>query len=973
MNTELIPRHVIAKELNITYLRKIEKIIRIYNLSPIEIDSHGIQYFNRSDFVYLKKKQTELYNYFNENYFTYDECIKRGMNSFHIAAITSRDLPELIRINKFYTKRFVYEKVSAQQISNKLARREQLLNTIQVSKLLGISYNNINKLLKEWRITAKDKSLNKYYDPKDIDYLLKKQAERYKHFTKNYYTSKEIKELGVTYYRDYFNEIKGQKIDSIAKINKLKGLKVVYSRKTIDNFLEKKRMQAKNKPFTKEKIREHKKKKNFSVSSKSTKVRKSLREMIALKLQIALSNKELIEILKEHNISYYHISKDEIDIYDRNELDTLLKIQSEEYSNYLQNYYTSSEVLNMDVYLNSKRLKKVQIPPLIKINKFSKNKFLFEKSTVNEVIKEKNIEFIKTDIVNKYYAEPYTAYNLMLIELKLDFYESATLTEKYWTTYVKNFLYTTKGNKITIKKTIKKFVALTELLISITKEKEIFALSAKELNLLLFNEKMFHGYRESLFTFLNKINDSLPQKIINIELLNNPYAEKRERQKLKTNKEIYTTKEFIDLLNYVSNVNLHKENSLKDITNYFKASKMYKKYDSTWLYVLLHMNNGWRSSDISTFPRVDLSLINIKSLKEYNDNILSIEDAKTLISQVRTKMPFIHSKNQQKRYFFCSEEMEYPLANAILICELRTREFNPDNNYIIDFQNARQELRKSTHDNFFANFANEDFKFTSLKMNRTFITFMTNIIKDQTGRNPLEISKFIRNHSDINTTNIYIDIPKEYLDILSGQLFDTGYFGYTYELLTTVLLNKSGNSDRRDIQITDTIKDIFGDIYKIENFSAYINLIKHESRALGDYLDEQNADEISKKLNLIHLGQLPSKKAYYQCLYGECIFYERDCSKCPFSIPHFHVLSSLGKKINKRISEYKIALNSGLKGEKTKAANQLFSELLLLKQAKDKFGEDIINEFNDIKYNDLLLEIQSLDDPYQYISITKKD
>src|SRR5699024_6576267 len=129
--------------------------------------------------------------------------------------------------------------------------------------------------------------------------------------------------------------------------------------------------------------------------------------------------------------------------------------------------------------------------PLIKINKFSKNKFLFEKSTDNEVIKEKNIEFIKTDIVNKYYAEPYTAYNLMLIELKLDFYESATLTDIYWTTYVKNFLYTTKDNKITIKNTIKRSVALTELLICINKEKEIIAFLSKKLNLLLFNEKMF--------------------------------------------------------------------------------------------------------------------------------------------------------------------------------------------------------------------------------------------------------------------------------------------------------------------------------------------------------------------------------------------------------------------------------------------------------------------------------------------------
>src|SRR5699024_2566370 len=157
-------------------------------------------------------------------------------------------------------------------------------------------------------------------------------------------------------------------------------------------------------------------------------------------------------------------------------------------------------------------------------------------------------------------------------------------------------------------------------------------------------------------------------------------------------------------------------------------------------------------------------------------------------NQIRTKMPFTHSKNQQRRYFFCSDELEYPLANAILICELRTREFNPENVSIIDFKNARQELLKSAHDNFFANFTNKDFRFASLKMNRTFITFMSNIVKEKTGRNPLEISKYIRNHSDIDTTNIYVEIPKEHLDVLTQQLFDTGYFGYTFELLAAVLL-----------------------------------------------------------------------------------------------------------------------------------------------------------------------------------------
>lgn len=972
---ELIPRYLIAEKLNITYLRKIENIILEYNLKPVKTDSRGIQSFEEEDLVFLQNKQTELYNYFAENYLTYDECEKMGMNTFHIATIASKELPELIRINKFYAKKLVYEKSPAEKLIDTLKKRKKLLNTSQVSKLLGLRYKITEAIIQKYGIGVKDKGHSNYYDPKDVDFLLQKQAERYKYFTENYYTSKEIKELGIKLWGDFYQEIKGVKVDSIAKINKLRRIQAVYQKDEIEKYIinmqNNKVEQDKRKEVRKKKQEEEITRKRIKFLTEDLGKSGVLQGEILELLQIKCTDNELKEILNEKEIPYFSISNKIAGMKNRQDMRKLLVNQLKEYNYYDGKYYTSDEVRAFGIGL--KNLNYIEIPPLIKMQKFNRKKVMYDKESVHEIVKEKNIELIKTNIVNKRYSEPYEAYNIILKELGLHFSKVAVLTEKYWTAYVNNFLQTSNGSETTVKKNIKRFVSITELLISVTNEKEIFSYSARELNLLLFNEKVFHGYRESLFTFVNKVNESLPQKIINVELLNNPYAEKRGKRKLKTNKEIYTTSEFVDLLDYVSNTDLHIKHSLEDISNYFKGGRVHKKYDSAWLYILLHMNNGWRSSDISSFPRVDLSSIGIKSLKDYSESALSLEDARKLITQVGAKMPFIHSKNQQKRYFFCSEELVYPLANAILICELRTREFSPDNDSIIDFINARQELLKSAHNNFFANFNNKEFKFSSLKMNRTFITFMTSIIKEKTGRNPLEISKFIRNHSDIDTTNIYIEIPKEHLDILTEQLFDTGYFGYTYELLAAVLLNKSGSPDEREIQTIEMVKDVFGDIYKIENLSGYINLIKHESRALGDYLNEQSADEISRKLNLIHLGQLPGKEAYYQCLYGECIFSERNCSKCPFSIPHFHVLSSLGKKINKRISEYKVAISDGIEGEKVRAANQLFTELLLLKQAKDKFGEEVISEFINIDYNDLLLEIRSLDNPYEYMSITKKD
>ena len=93
--------------------------------------------------------------------------------------------------------------------------------------------------------------------------------------------------------------------------------------------------------------------------------------------------------------------------------------------------------------------------------------------------------------------------------------------------------------------------------------------------------------------------------------------------------------------------------------------------------------------------------------------------------------------------------------------------------------------------------------------------------------------------------------------------------------------------------------------------------------------------ELQKKFDLVNLGLLPSKEENYQCIYGKCIFEERDCNKCPLSIPHFYAISQICRRVSKTIKSYeKLFNNTSYEGEKTRLANLLYSDLLLLKQAK---------------------------------------
>src|SRR5699024_904811 len=142
------------------------------------------------------------------------------------------------------------------------------------------------------------------------------------------------------------------------------------------------------------------------------------------------------------------------------------------------------------------------------------------------------------------------------------------------------------------------------------------------------------------------------------------------------------------------------------------------------------------------------------------------KDAEYIVNQIRVKFSFKHAKNRKRRHFFCSEELVYPLTNAIAICELRIQVISTEESFLIDFYSSDISMLSSTHNVFFKYFK-ANIKFSSPKMNRTFISYMNDVIKKKTGRNPLEISKHIRNHSNFETTNVYIDIPQNHLDYIS--------------------------------------------------------------------------------------------------------------------------------------------------------------------------------------------------------------
>ncbi|MDY0409014.1 hypothetical protein [Paracerasibacillus soli] len=76
--------------------------------------------------------------------------------------------------------------------------------------------------------------------------------------------------------------------------------------------------------------------------------------------------------------------------------------------------------------------------------------------------------------------------------------------------------------------------------------------------------------------------------------------------------------------------------------------------------------------------------------------------------------------------------------------------------------------------------------------------------------------------------------------------------------------------------------------------------------------------------------------------------------------------------MEKRIIDYlEIHENSKYLGEKVRISNLLFSDLIVLSHAKQKFGADVLSAFIKIEYDDLKEQISALPSPYEYITIER--
>ncbi|MGI2773896.1 hypothetical protein [Bacillus cytotoxicus] len=673
------------------------------------------------------------------------------------------------------------------------------------------------------------------------------------------------------------------------------------------------------------------------------------KEQVAKTLGITADSVE--KVVKEYNIVTVKEKGSPITYIKKEDVQLLIDKQNELWKKVRNEYLTTNEAaktLNISRKTLAQKFIKdeihsIFIPPLICTNRdginFRTRRALIHLKT--DVLSLNERRQREKDIENIIYHSESTIYDVLqsvLREANINFSDKGKATATYWFSYVKRKSSKSKASSASTKQEIRMLFNTSILLSKLTDLKEIFTYTDNELNLAVFNSTINKTVQIEMYKFLRQLFET--REIAGLSTnykfskLNNIYKKPKRIQREKT---IYSLEEYISLMDYTKDIIKHKKRAIEDIRLQIQK-ELHLHRDSSWLYVLLHLNNAWRHYDVTSFPRIDLqqtqlgNMETMEALEWIEQNSLSEHDVITIVNQVKA-MSFVHSKTKKKRHFFCSYELMAAFAHSTVLCELRCQICQPLSEVLIDFNNRKRDFTDRQRNAFFESH-NDNFIFKSRQMNRTLISYVYSVIKKTTKRNPLEITKFIRSHSNEETTNIYIDIPQEQMDFITKQLFDLGHFGYAYDALSELILQEPIDNREERTHTSLALKEVFGDVHHIEQVARYLNRLSEEQQIVYKVIKGLSLEKRKDIYDSIKLGQQPSKKEYFQCIYQICKFPNRDCEKCQFAVPNFYALSQLEEEFQLNFSEFKELFNTTTKqGEKIRLSNTLYNYLYLIESA----------------------------------------
>lgn len=912
----------------------ITNIVSEFNIRTI---TKGKLYYNIED-LQMAMKEVEKFHeehypsqYVYENIYSKYEVeknnVKQVMIPSHYRGIL-REKYNLGNISIFYRKDDIDNMSSKYALTgeDKFIDRKTLLEIFEIESDRFVLKPVVEAFDIE-TMMLKDNSI--VYKLKDVE----RAVEEVKNFFDTYYTQKQVDEI------IGFSVIYSHKIESVYapkhyrgilnKTYSTKGIKKVYHKSDIDTLVENK--------LNKKRLAEEKKEKariiSDAIANEYLNTKDTLKRLSWIndyRLLKTFRDENQLRYIAKSNTYYYNIEDIENIIKKRKEFfEEYVPVASKECSAYFEKYNTTYKV-------HSNRLKKHEIPIYCHglTKKYGINYATHgavKRSDIKEYLKfyeDRMSSIIYTDKVGQ------NSFETFIIRLEnyskwKGFEEKSPYTRDKFLDFVYKNLdddYT----KSTIDMKIKRYITLGTTIRDILDRydvDEIYLLTHSQINLYM-NTIAFKTTKINLYDFLKQVNMDLRKLGLgntlkfNFDKIKNPnqLSISPEQQLNNIQKNLYNFEVYAKVFNYLIDIDYHIDKVIEEL-----ESKNSVVHASVWLYTMLHLNNAWRNSDCNRFPELIIKDLieeyEIKDIKWFNKNRLTLPQSKAVIFRVRQWEMRI-SKTKMKGVFFCSDELAPSFATAVIILHLYkyssdivNKDEHNDNKLIMNFGNST-DINSNMTKKFFKGVNIKGFRFSSLKFNRTIMTYLYFIANTSGDNKALIYAQELRRHVNIKNTTHYVNFDIEKIESLSKQLFQRGEFGYIPALLSQKVLGngETGSFEEMTNQIIQ-INAVFGDVQEMNNTARFLNRIRSERQNVIDMISEKSFKECQEDLTNIFTGNLPSKcGSDIQCLFSKqgCQMPNLDdedkdncsCFDCPYHIPSIYALTQLCNNLIDNCKDY---------------------------------------------------------------------
>ena len=621
-----------------------------------------------------------------------------------------------------------------------------------------------------------------------------------------------------------------------------------------------------------------------------------------------------VEDVMDH-LEHYHIKKYKDKYY-------YLEGGKEEF--YITNYFTIAEFkqafkqkYEMEVKLRNfskieSQLKKMY--PLEAVNLFGFSEYMIPWEYMEQLLEDYYSYYtIKEE------KDPYDRYEREIEDLG-DRKGILVGTLKIFDTFVKLQLEKTKNQM----RKVKTLTVLWKYLLNAL-DKEIYLYKNEQICGLIKSARIGQREYAELCLFLKFVVDEQKDCAFDIRL-----SPKREAR-VRTIEDFYTEEEWEGYVNFIFDIDLHIEKAFEN--------PLYARY---WLYCMLQCSLAWRVEDILNVPALQIQDIEKYTLEWFSLNEFTYASAWMIINVAKR---FIEQdrvgKTGAKKHFIILNSFVIATAIGFIICEKHRQDAGDTGlfgKFWLNYKTMVNQLGPEIEG------------FSNLKATRTILSFANETAShtDHSGR-AVNIASYMRSHiadksglSDMTVTYLKSSFDEKELLSLPAKIGELGLFGWLYNEILTAM-DERYRSDREEV-----IGSIREDIApaRLEGYSGYLlQEQKKRSEIVAEIMGYEE-DSLRELCAGLKTGKNQGKREDIYCIRPSCPHpTSQNCELCGYAVPSIHAIYVIGQEASDLLD--RLMSGQGTDRDKERYSFQLFKLLMILKEAKEEFGEEFVHSFAD--------------------------